>query len=81
MAASSAAAIANGIRASRQRDIDELIRLGEIGHVTRILREAERDRERLAAMQGIRGPDALDGEAFDFKRYASALEEVRGAHA
>ncbi len=62
-------------------DIDELIRLGEIGHVTRIL-------EKLSEIENG-SPDCCEFitrmrvivNAFDFKRYASALQEVRGAHA
>ena len=45
-------------------DIDELIRLGEIGHVTRILEAIDRDRKRLAGMPGVHCPDARDGERF-----------------
>jgi hypothetical protein len=63
------------------RDIDELIRLGEIGHVRRIL-------EKLDEIESG-SPECGDFitrirsivNAFDLKRYASALEEVRGAHA
>jgi signal transduction histidine kinase/CheY-like chemotaxis protein len=62
-------------------DIEELIRLGEIGHVTRIL-------EKLCEIE-TGSPDCrefitrmrLIVNAFDFKRYASALQAVRGAHA
>ena len=62
-------------------DIDELINLGEIGHVSRILKRlteiesgSPECREFVARMRAM-------VNAFDFKRYASALEEVRGAHA
>jgi CheY-like chemotaxis protein len=62
-------------------DIDELIQLGEIGHVTRILAkliEIESGSpgccEFISRMRGM-------VNAFDFTRYASALQEVRGAHA
>jgi signal transduction histidine kinase/CheY-like chemotaxis protein len=63
------------------RDIDELIRLGEIGHVTRIL-------EKLSEIESG-APECCEFitrmrvmvNAFDFTRYASALREVRGAHA
>ncbi len=62
-------------------DIDELINLGEIGHITRIL-------ERLTEIESG-SPECREFvarmrvmvNAFDFKRYASALEQVRGAHA
>ena len=57
-------------------EIDELLRLGEIGYVTRIL-------ERLSEIENV-SPDCrefvarmrLMVNAFDFKRYASALQEV-----
>jgi signal transduction histidine kinase/DNA-binding NarL/FixJ family response regulator len=62
-------------------DIDELIRLGEIGHVTRII-------EKLNEIER-RSPGCLDFvarmrpmvNAFDFKRCVSVLREVRAAHA
>jgi signal transduction histidine kinase/CheY-like chemotaxis protein len=62
-------------------DIDELIRLGEIGHISRIL-------EKLSEIEGD-APQCRDFiahirsmvNAFDFKRYRTALEGTRGAHA
>jgi signal transduction histidine kinase/CheY-like chemotaxis protein len=62
-------------------DIDELIRLGEIGHVSRIL-------EKLSEIESG-APQCRDFalhirsmvNAFDFKRYKAALEGTRGAHA
>jgi len=58
-------------------DIDELIKLGEIGHVRRILeklREIESSSPHcgdfVAQMRGI-------VDAFDLKRYAAALEAIR----
>jgi len=62
-------------------DIDELIRLGEIGHVTRIL-------EKLSEIENG-SPECSEFtvlmrsmvNAFDFKRYASALQGVRTTHA
>jgi signal transduction histidine kinase/CheY-like chemotaxis protein len=62
-------------------DIDELIRLGEIGHVTQII-------EKLIDIER-RSPECLEFvarmrsmvNAFDFRRYVSALQEVRAAHA
>jgi len=63
------------------RDIDELIWLGQIGHVTRILEkldEIERGspecREFIARMRVM-------VSTFDFTRYTSALQEARRAHA
>ena len=62
-------------------DIDELIQLGEIGHVTRILERlgeiengAPECREFIGRMRSI-------VNAFDFRRYVAALQEVRDAHA
>jgi signal transduction histidine kinase/CheY-like chemotaxis protein len=62
-------------------DIDELIRLGEIGHVTQII-------EKLIEIERT-SPQCLEFVArmrlmvngFDFRRYVSALQEVRAAHA
>jgi signal transduction histidine kinase/CheY-like chemotaxis protein len=61
--------------------IDELVRLGEIGHVTRILAKLDEIEagfpecgEFIARMRAM-------VNAFDFKRYTSALQEVRSAHA
>jgi CheY-like chemotaxis protein len=64
-----------------QRDIDELIRLGEIGHVTRIiekLNEIESGSPDCGAFIARMRPMV---NAFDFKRYTLALHEVRRAHA
>jgi len=62
-------------------DIDNLIQLGEIGHVTKILERlselesnASQYREFVARMRAM-------VNAFDFKRYVSTLEEARRAHA
>jgi signal transduction histidine kinase/CheY-like chemotaxis protein len=63
------------------RDIDELIRLGDIGHVRQILEklnEIERSSPECRDFT-IRMRSMVT--AFDFKRYVSALKEVRGAHA
>ena len=62
-------------------DIDELIRLGEIGHVRRVL-------EKLSEIESA-APECRDFiaqmrsmvNAFDFKRYGAALEGIRGADA
>jgi CheY-like chemotaxis protein len=62
-------------------DIDELISLGEIGHVRRIL-------EKLLEIENV-SPQYGDFvaqmrtivNAFDLKRYASALEAIRSRHA
>jgi hypothetical protein len=62
-------------------DIDELVNLGEIGHVRRILEkllEIENDSPQygdfVAQMRAI-------VDAFDLKRYATALEAIRSRHA
>jgi CheY-like chemotaxis protein len=62
-------------------DIDELIRLGEIGHVRRI-------HEKLSAI-ATSAPECADFVArmrafvtsFDLKRYVAALETIRDSHA
>jgi CheY-like chemotaxis protein len=62
-------------------DIEELIRLGEIGHVRRI-------HEKLSAI-ATSAPDCADFVArmrafvtsFDLKRYVAALETIRDSHA
>jgi CheY-like chemotaxis protein/anti-sigma regulatory factor (Ser/Thr protein kinase) len=62
-------------------DIDELIHLGEIGHVSRIL-------EKLSEIESG-APECHDFitqirsmvNAFDFKRYGAALEGIRGTDA
>lgn len=62
-------------------DIDELIRLGEIGHVRKIMEkldEIERGRPDCGDFV-IRMRTIMN--AFDLKRYAAALEEARAAHA
>ena len=62
-------------------EIDELIQLGEIGHFRRILEKlneientAPECRDFVARIRGI-------VDAFDFKRYATVLQEIRGTHA
>ena len=65
----------------RARDIDELISLGEIGHVRRI-------QEKLSAIV-TESPECADFVArmrafvtgFDLKRYVAALETIRNNHA
>jgi hypothetical protein len=63
------------------RDIDELIRLGEIGHVRRILEKLDEIESGSPECGDFITRIRLIVNAFDLKRYASALEEVRGAHA
>jgi signal transduction histidine kinase/CheY-like chemotaxis protein len=63
------------------RDIDELIRLGEIGHVTRIIEKLNEIEAGSPDCGAFIARMRLMVNAFDFKRYTSALHEVRGAHA
>ena len=63
------------------RDIDELIRLGEIGHVTRIIEKLNEIESGSPDCGAFIGRMRAMVNAFDFKRYTSALREVRGAHA
>jgi hypothetical protein len=67
--------------APASNDIDELIRLGEIGHVTQIVEKLieieRRSPECIEFVERMR----LMVNAFDFRRYVSALQEVRAAHA
>jgi hypothetical protein len=62
-------------------DLDELIRLGEIGHVTGILGKLDEIEASAPDCVAFTTRMRLFVNAFDFKRYASALQEVRGAHA
>ncbi len=62
-------------------DIDELVRLGEIGHVTRILEKLDEIERRSPECGEFITRIRAMANAFDFKRYACALQEVRGAHA
>ena len=62
-------------------DIDELIRLGEIGHVTRIIEKLNEIESGSPDCGAFIGRMRAMVNAFDFKRYTSALREVRGAHA
>jgi CheY-like chemotaxis protein len=64
-----------------QRDIDELIRLGEIGHVTRIIEKLNEIESGAPDCGAFTARMRLMVNAFDFKRYTTALHEVRGAHA
>jgi signal transduction histidine kinase/CheY-like chemotaxis protein len=62
-------------------DIDELIRLGEIGHVTRIIEKLNEIESGSPDCGAFIARMRVMVNAFDFKRYTSALREVRGAHA
>jgi signal transduction histidine kinase/CheY-like chemotaxis protein len=62
-------------------EIDELIRLGEIGHVRRILEKLEEIESGAPECRNFIVRIRSIANAFDFKRYASALREVRGADA
>jgi hypothetical protein len=62
-------------------DLDELIRLGEIGHVTGILAKLDEIDASAPECLAFTNKMRLFVNAFDFNRYASALQQVRGAHA
>jgi signal transduction histidine kinase/ActR/RegA family two-component response regulator len=62
-------------------DLDELIRLGEIGHVRGILTKLDEIEARTPECLAFTARMRLFVNAFDFTRYARALQEVRGAHA
>ena len=62
-------------------DLDELFRLGEIGHVTGILAKLDEIDASAPDCLAFTNRMRLFVNAFDFKRYASALQQVRGAHA
>jgi len=73
------AALSSPPAAPPTADVDELIYLGEIGHVRRILDklgEIERSSPNCGAFVGQMRAMV---NAFDLKRYAAALEAVRGA--
>jgi signal transduction histidine kinase len=63
------------------RDLDELIRLGEIGHVSRILEKLNEIESGLPECREFIARIRPIVNAFELKRYVSALNEVRGAHA
>jgi CheY-like chemotaxis protein len=62
-------------------DIDELIQLGEIGHVTRILERLNQIESNAPECREFIGRMRSIVNAFDFRRYVAALQEVRDAHA
>jgi len=62
-------------------DLDELFRLGEIGHVTGILAKLDQIDASAPDCLAFTNRMRLFVNAFDFNRYASALQQVRGAHA
>jgi signal transduction histidine kinase/CheY-like chemotaxis protein len=62
-------------------DIDELIQLGEIGHVTRILERLGEIESGAPECREFVGHIRSIVNAFDFRRYVAALQEVRDAHA
>jgi CheY-like chemotaxis protein len=63
------------------QDIDELIQLGEIGHVTRIIDKLNRIETASPDCGAFIARLRPMVNAFDFKRYLTALHEVRSAHA
>jgi signal transduction histidine kinase/CheY-like chemotaxis protein len=62
-------------------DINELIRLGEIGHIRRIYEKLSEIENDAPECRGFVARIRLIVNAFDLKRYAAALEEIRDADA
>jgi signal transduction histidine kinase/CheY-like chemotaxis protein len=62
-------------------DIDELIRLGEIGHIRGIHKKLSDIESRAPGCRDFITQMRSIVNAFDFKRYAAALEQIRGADA
>jgi hypothetical protein len=62
-------------------NIEELIQLGEIGHVTRILERLNEIESGAPECTEFIGRMRSIVNAFDFRRYVAALQEVRDAHA
>jgi CheY-like chemotaxis protein len=60
-------------------DIDELIYLGEIGHVRRILDKLNEIESTAPDCRDFVGRMRTIVDAFDLKRYATALEAIRGS--
>jgi hypothetical protein len=61
-------------------DIDELISLGEIGHVRKIADKLTEIENRSPAHADFVAQIRIIIDAFDLKRYAATLEAIRGAH-
>jgi response regulator RpfG family c-di-GMP phosphodiesterase len=62
-------------------DIDELINLGEIGHVRRIQEKLNEIEHTAAEYSGFVAPLRAFISAFDLKRYLATLEAMRSGHA
>jgi signal transduction histidine kinase/CheY-like chemotaxis protein len=62
-------------------DIDELISLGEIGHVRRIQEKLNEIEHTAADYSGFVAPLRAFISAFDLKRYLATLEAMRSGHA
>jgi signal transduction histidine kinase/CheY-like chemotaxis protein len=62
-------------------DLDELERLGEIGHVTAILKKLTEIENASPNCRDFVAQMRAPVNAFDFKRFVSLLRELRGAHA
>jgi signal transduction histidine kinase/CheY-like chemotaxis protein len=61
-------------------DINELISLGEIGHVRKIADKLTEIENRSPAYADFVAQIRIIIDAFDLKRYAATLEAIRGAH-
>jgi signal transduction histidine kinase/CheY-like chemotaxis protein len=62
-------------------DIDELIRLGEMGHIRKILEKLNEIESGAPEFRDFITHMRTMMNAFDFKRYRAALEGIRGTHA
>ena len=69
------------IRAAPGSDLDELIGLGEIGHVRRILEKLREIEQSSPECGDFVVHMRTHRECFDLRRYAAALEAVRSSHA
>ena len=69
------------LRLPPRDDIDELISLGEIGHVRRIQEKLNEIEHTAADYAGFVAPLRAFISAFDLKRYLATLEAMRSGHA
>jgi hypothetical protein len=75
-------AIASGpFAAPAGSDLDELIGLGEIGHVRKILEKLREIEQSSPECGDFVGHMRTIVNAFDLRRYAAALEAIRSSHA
>jgi CheY-like chemotaxis protein len=74
------AAAASPLVVPDRDDINELISLGEIGHVRKIADKLTEIENRSPAYADFVAQIRIIIDAFDLKRYAATLEAMRGAH-